>query len=165
MFCHKLMWHQTAMTIKGCLILIWSCLEGFCEPTALHKLTQLPVFYGETINVFFFSLLQSANEQREKGGLVRWGWNVCWWSNTVLLSFFIRPTTNREKNKESALNGSLMNNKTPLMFWCSHMIRIWIYRGSPFFCWAHYRNHWQILPQEQLAANRPSSEEFFFEGN
>lgn len=34
-----------------------------------------------------------------------------------------------------------------------------------FSCLAHYRNHWQILPQEQLAANGPSSEEFFFEGN
>lgn len=26
------------------------------------------------------------------------------------------PTTNREKNKESGPNGSLMNNKAPLMF-------------------------------------------------
>lgn len=95
MFCHKLMWHQTAMTIKGCLILIWSCLEGFCEPTALHKLTQLPVFYGKTINVFFsspcFSRLMSKGK---KGGFVRWGWNVCWWSNTMLLS------THNQQRKE-----------------------------------------------------------------
>lgn len=33
-----------------------------------------------------------------------------------------------------------------------------------FSCLAHYRNHWQILPQEQSAASGPSSEEFFFGG-
>lgn len=36
--------------------------------------------------------------------------------------------------------------------------QIWIYMGF-FFC-AHYRNHWQILSQEQLAAYSASSEEF-----
>lgn len=129
MFCHKLMWHQTAMTIKGCLILIWSCLEGFCEPTALHKLTRLPVFYGETINVFFspsFSRLMSKGKKGDScveaetsaGGATRCSYP---------------PTTNREKNKESGPNGSLMNNKTPLMFWCSRMIRIWIYWRFSFF--------------------------------
>lgn len=35
--------------------------------------------------------------------------------------------------------------------------QIWIYWA---FFFAHYRNHWQILPQEQLAAYSASSEEF-----
>lgn len=73
------------MTIRGCLILIWSCLEGFCEPTALHKLTQSPVFYEETINVFSPPL--PANEERKRPASQRYGAAVGLRpSNTVLSS-------------------------------------------------------------------------------
>lgn len=43
--------------------------------------------------------------------------------------------------------------------------QIWIYCVFFSFFFAHYRNHWQILSQEQLAEYSPFSEGFVFEGH
>lgn len=114
------------MTIKGCLILIWSCLEGFCEATALHKLTQLPVFYEETINVFSPPL--PANEERNSLYLsVTAMQRRLQKSNTVLLSSH-KQQRKEQRQRLEWLPDELQEFSHVLMF---PYDQIWIYSA---FC-------------------------------
>lgn len=127
--------------------------RGLLWADSFTQINTIACFYEETINVF--SLLCRLM-RRENGLYLSVMQRRLQKSNMVLLSAH-NQQRKEQRQRLKWLPNELQEFSNVLMF---PYDQIWIY-----CVFARYRNHWQILPQEQLTGYSAFSEEFIFEGN